>query len=120
MSDTVKLRAPVTRRRFIVVSAAAGGALILGVTAQRFRHRTAAISESGALNAFVRSLGDLDASGQARAAIARRLANKMDGAGTGATSLALLSRELRSVLCDMVDPSRDTKAADLIARIFDA
>jgi isoquinoline 1-oxidoreductase subunit beta len=54
MSDTVKLRAPVTRRRFIVVSAAAGGALILGVTAQRFRRRAAATGETGALNAFVR------------------------------------------------------------------
>jgi hypothetical protein len=71
-----------------------------------------------AVNALVRSLGDIDDAGKARAAIARQLARKMDQPGTGATSLALLSRELRSVLGDLVDPSRDHAAASLISEIF--
>jgi hypothetical protein len=71
-----------------------------------------------AVNALVRSLNGLDAAGDARAAIARQLARKMDAAGTGATSLALLSRELRSVLADLIDPTRDATAASLIAEIF--
>ncbi len=71
-----------------------------------------------AVNALVRSLADLDAAGEARAAIARQLARKMDLPGTGATSLALLSRELRSVLDALVDPTRAAAAASLIAVIF--
>ena len=71
------------------------------------------------VNALVRSLGDLDANATARVAIARQLARKMDTPGTGATSLALLSRELRSVLAELINPSRDAHTADLIARIFD-
>jgi len=43
----------------------------------------------------------------------------MDTPGTGATSLALLSRrELRSVLADIIDPEHKNAAADLIKSIF--
>ena len=47
-------RGGVTRRRFIVVSAAVGGALVLGVLAQRVRQRGPGTTRTGALNAFVR------------------------------------------------------------------
>jgi hypothetical protein len=73
---------------------------------------------TNAVNALVRSLGDLDPAGQTRAAIARQLARKMDQPGTGATSLALLSRELRSVLTELIDPSHSNAAEDLIRSIF--
>jgi hypothetical protein len=69
------------------------------------------------VNALVRSL-TLDEAGIARSEIARALAKRMDTPGTGATSLALLSRELRSVLADMIDPDRSNAAADLIQSIF--
>ena len=42
----------------------------------------------------------------------------MDTPGTGATSLALLSRELRSVLADIIDPDRENAAAELVRSIF--
>lgn len=49
------MRAPaVTRRQFVLVAAAVGGALVVGVTAQRLRRRAGAGSVSGVLNAFVR------------------------------------------------------------------
>jgi isoquinoline 1-oxidoreductase beta subunit len=53
------LSAPaVTRRQFVLVAAAVGGALVLGVTARRLRHRPGPAGggggERGALNAFVR------------------------------------------------------------------
>jgi len=73
-----------------------------------------------AVNAFVRDLGDLDAAGKARAAICRRLARRLDDPRTGATSLALLSREMRAVVDQLVDPSRDAHAASLISEIFGA
>ncbi|HYM43613.1 MAG TPA: molybdopterin cofactor-binding domain-containing protein [Steroidobacteraceae bacterium] len=44
----------VTRRQFVLVAAAVGGALVVGVTAQRLRRRAGAGSVSGVLNAFVR------------------------------------------------------------------
>ena len=45
----------VTRRQFVLVAAAVGGALVLGVTARRFRHRAGPAGGAGAaLNAFVR------------------------------------------------------------------
>lgn len=48
----------VTRRQFVLVAAAVGGALVLGVTARRLQRRGAASAAappaSGALNAFVR------------------------------------------------------------------
>lgn len=45
----------ISRRRFVLVAAAVGGALVVGVTAQQLRRRTAASrSASGVLNAFVR------------------------------------------------------------------
>jgi hypothetical protein len=69
------------------------------------------------VNALLRSL-TLDEAGEARAAIARQLARRMDTPGTGATSLALLSRELRSLLADLIDPDRAGAAADLIKSIF--
>ncbi len=69
------------------------------------------------VNALIRSL-TLDEAGTARAEIARALAKRMDIPGTGATSLALLSRELRSVLADMIDPDRENAASDLIRSIF--
>ena len=71
-----------------------------------------------AINRLVKDLEPLDAAGMARAEIARQLARKMDREATGATSLALLSREIRSVLVDLVDPSARDKAASLIAEIF--
>lgn len=87
-------------------------------TAEARKRAAAPTPVSTAVNALVKSLGDLDAAGKARAAIASQLARKMDQPSTGATSLALLSRELRSVLDALVDPSRDTAAASLIAEIF--
>jgi hypothetical protein len=69
------------------------------------------------VNGLLRSL-TLDEAGEARAAIARQLARKMDAPGTGATSLALLSRELRSVLADLIDPDRANAAAELVKSIF--
>lgn len=69
------------------------------------------------VNALLRSL-TLDEAGRARAAIAKQLARRMDTPGTGSTSLALLSRELRSVLADILDPDRQNAAADLIASVF--
>lgn len=46
----------VTRRQFVLVAVAVGGALVLGVTARRLQHRSGrpAGGESGVLNAFVR------------------------------------------------------------------
>jgi isoquinoline 1-oxidoreductase beta subunit len=47
----------VTRRQFVLVAAAVGGALVLGVTARRLQRRgavAAAPAANGALNAFVR------------------------------------------------------------------
>jgi isoquinoline 1-oxidoreductase subunit beta len=44
----------VTRRKFIVASAALGGALVLGVTVQRLRKHASAGGGTGVLNAFVR------------------------------------------------------------------
>ena len=69
------------------------------------------------VNALLRSL-TLDEAGKARAAIAKQLAKRMDTPGTGATSLALLSRELRSVLADIIDPDRENAAAELVRSIF--
>ncbi len=69
------------------------------------------------VNGLLRSLS-LDEAGRARAEIARSLAKRMDIPGTGATSLALLSRELRSVLADILDPDRQNAAADLVRSIF--
>jgi len=69
------------------------------------------------VNALLRSM-TLDEAGRARAEIARTLAKRMDTPGTGATSLALLSRELRSVLADILDPDRQNAAADLVRSIF--
>jgi hypothetical protein len=70
-----------------------------------------------AVNGLVRSL-TLDEAGKARSEVAPALAKRMDTPGTGATSLALLSRELRSVLAEMIDPDSQRAAADLIASIF--
>jgi len=44
----------ITRRQFVLVAAAVGGALVVGVTAQRLRRRAGAANASGVLNAFVR------------------------------------------------------------------
>jgi isoquinoline 1-oxidoreductase subunit beta len=44
----------VTRRQFVLVSAAVGGALVLGVTAQRWPRRGRAAGSAGVLNAYVR------------------------------------------------------------------
>ena len=52
-----RLSAPaVTRRQFVLVASAVGGALVLGVAARRLQHRNEppAGATSGALNAFVR------------------------------------------------------------------
>ena len=70
-----------------------------------------------AVNKLVRGL-TLDDVGAARAEVARALAKRMDTPGTGATSLALLSRELRSVLADIIDPDREGAAAELIRSLF--
>jgi isoquinoline 1-oxidoreductase beta subunit len=51
------LSAPaVTRRRFVLVAAAVGGALVVGLTVRRLQHgtRSSAPSRRGVLNAFVR------------------------------------------------------------------
>jgi len=69
------------------------------------------------VNALLRGLS-LDGAGKARAEVARALAKRMDQPGTGATSLALLSRELRSVMADLLDPDHQQHAADLIKSIF--
>ncbi len=69
------------------------------------------------VNALIASL-TLDAAGEARAALARSLAHRIDRPSTGATSHALLSRELRSVLADLIDPDAKAAAADLIKSIF--
>jgi hypothetical protein len=73
---------------------------------------------TNAVNALVRSI-TLDDVGKARAEVARALARRMDLPGTGATSLALLSRELRSVLADVIDPDREGAAAELIRSLFE-
>jgi len=44
----------VTRRQFVLVAAAVGGALVVGITARRLQHRGAAGTAPGVLNAFVR------------------------------------------------------------------
>ena len=44
----------VTRRRFILTSAALGGALVLGVALERLGRRKGAAAKAGALNAYVR------------------------------------------------------------------
>ncbi|HLY52228.1 MAG TPA: molybdopterin cofactor-binding domain-containing protein [Steroidobacteraceae bacterium] len=44
----------ITRRQFVLVAAAVGGALVVGVTARRLRRRAGAGSATGVLNAFVR------------------------------------------------------------------
>jgi len=44
----------VTRRQFVLVAAAVGGALVLGITAQRLQRRGAGGNAPGVLNAFVR------------------------------------------------------------------
>jgi hypothetical protein len=72
---------------------------------------------TNAVNALMRSL-TLDEAGEARAELARSLAKRIDTPGTGATSLALLSRELRSVLADLLDPDRENAAAELIKGLF--
>lgn len=72
---------------------------------------------TNAVNALVRSL-TLDEAGKARAEVARALAKRMDQPGTGATSVALLSRELRSVLAEVIDPDSQRAAADIIRSIF--
>jgi isoquinoline 1-oxidoreductase beta subunit len=54
MNDATDERTGITRRKFIVVSAAAGGALIIGVVAQRLRQRGPRRARNGVLNAFVR------------------------------------------------------------------
>jgi hypothetical protein len=72
---------------------------------------------TNAVNRLVRGL-TLDDAGTARAEVARSLAKRIDTPGTGATSLALLSRELRSVLADIIDPDRQNAAADLVRSIF--
>jgi isoquinoline 1-oxidoreductase beta subunit len=46
--------ASVTRRQFIVTSAAVGGALVLGVALERLRTRKGARARAGVLNAYVR------------------------------------------------------------------
>src|SRR5579863_1008526 len=48
----------ITRRQFVLVAAAVGGALVVGVTAQRLRRRAGAANASGVLNAFVRIAPD--------------------------------------------------------------
>jgi hypothetical protein len=73
---------------------------------------------TNAINALVRSLAPLDEPGKARAANAKTLGRRLDTPGTGATSAALLSRELRSVLADLIDPDRQNAAADLVRSIF--
>ena len=72
---------------------------------------------TNAVNKLVRGL-NLDEAGAARAEVARTLAKRMDQPTTGATSLALLSRELRSVLADVLDPDREGAAAELIRNLF--
>jgi isoquinoline 1-oxidoreductase beta subunit len=47
-------RTSLTRRQFMLVAAAAGGALVVGVTAQRLRNRGLPPGGAGALNAYVR------------------------------------------------------------------
>lgn len=77
-----------------------------------------------AVTAAIESLGTLDPPGRARAQVALALASKLDQAAaskTGAIALATssLSRELTRVLDSLVDPGRETAAAELIARIFE-
>jgi isoquinoline 1-oxidoreductase subunit beta len=50
------LSAPLTRRQFVLVASAVGGALVLGITARRLQHRAAGVAGGarGVLNAFVR------------------------------------------------------------------
>ena len=43
-----------TRRQFVLVAAAAGGALVLGVAALRLQRRGGAGRTAGVLNAYVR------------------------------------------------------------------
>lgn len=69
------------------------------------------------VNALIRSLS-LDEAGTARAEVARVMARRLDDRTTGATSVALLSRELRSILAEMIDPDSQKAAADLIKSIF--
>jgi hypothetical protein len=62
----------------------------------------------------------LDPAGEARAALARSLAHRIDRPGCGSTSHALLSRELRAVLADILDPDAKAAAANVVKGIFSA
>lgn len=78
---------------------------------------------TNAVNALIRSLGDLDQAGQARAAICRALSQKLDQIGeskTGASVLAAsrASRDLALLLEGLVNPGSQAAAAALLRDIF--
>jgi hypothetical protein len=75
-----------------------------------------------AVNKLIRSL-ELDPAGEVRAELARNIAQRLDTsvdlkAGTVAQAASGLSKELQSLLVSLVDPSKDSAAAEIIAAIF--
>lgn len=72
---------------------------------------------SDAVREFIKSLGPLSDVARARSSIARTLAERMDLDSVGSTSLVLLSKELRLVLCDL-DPTALDRDAAFIRHIF--
>ena len=96
------MKAPaVTRRQFVLVASAVGGALVLGVAARRLRRRSAAAvgaggNPVGTLNAFVRIGPDekitlvmpqIDASEIATITCGRPIALKALATGAGVSSV---------------------------------
>jgi hypothetical protein len=80
---------------------------------------TAARPVLAAVNAEIRSLGDLDDHQTTTAALAKALAQKVDQAAaskTGAIALAVgsLVKELRSTLEELRSPSNDAANSDLV------
>jgi len=78
---------------------------------------------TNAVNALIRSMGDLDPAGEARAAICRSLAHKIDvneRSSTGASVLAAsrASRDLALLLEGLINPGSQAAAAALLKDIF--
>jgi len=80
---------------------------------------TAARPATAAVNAEIRSLGDLNHHQATTAALAKALAQKIDQAAsskTGAIALAVgsLIKELRSTMEELRSPSSDAANSDLV------